>query len=401
MDFRLTEGQDNALQMVDWFIKNAAPPARAVLTGYSGTGKTTILRVLASQHGPPVVLAPTGKAALRVTEATGLHAVTAHRWLYKAVERDDGEMAFVRRDVFELEIPENKLIVVDESSMLTSDVWEDLWDACLVANVKILLVGDPYQLPPVEKEDGDQNFNALGIQTYFRAHLDEVMRQALGSPVLRAATMIRSGQPYSNALEPLNWILSSDVERKSCEVYAQGGMVICHKNDTRHMLNSVIREASGLSGDVVSGEPLMVTKNNYDLELFNGETVKLEEWVEKPDSTVYVYDRFAGTKANLHIGIAKLANGTTATVCAEQISGHKLDVSARSIEKAAKRAMGKTPFLHANLGYAMTCHKAQGSQAPVGVVFIEGSVRPNTYMGRRWVYTAVSRFVDDVYYSMV
>lgn len=402
MEFKLTEGQQNAMDMVDWFMRNAQSPARAVLTGAAGCGKTTVLRILASRHGHPIVLAPTGKAALRVTEATGLRASTIHRWLYNPKEDDFGETSFSRRTIDELEIPENRLIVVDEASMVTSKLWEDLWDTCLIANVKILLVGDPFQLPPVEKlEPGQEAFSVLGIETYFRAHLDEVMRQALESPVLRAATMIRKGSPYFQAFEPLDWIPSSGVEAKAVEIYDAQGMVICHKNTTRHSLNEAVRNAKGLAGDVQNGEPLSVTKNNYDVELFNGETVRLTQWIELDDYPIEVIDRYKRESDRVRFGKALLDNGHEVLLCPEQIAGVTLKVGDKALEKAARNYYGKgCTFLHANLGYATTCHRAQGSEAGVVLIKFEDSVRINSPFGRRWVYTAVSRARDKVFYAM-
>lgn len=402
MGFRLTEGQQNAMDMVDWFVRNAQSPARAVLTGSAGTGKTTILRILASRHGPPIVLAPTGKAALRVTEATGLEASTIHRWLYRPTEGPSGDITFSLRGIGELAIPDNRLIVVDEASMVTSKLWDDLWDACLIANVKILLVGDPFQLPPVEKlSPGQEPFSALGIDTYFRAHLDEVMRQALESPVLWAATMIRKGAPYLQALEPLIWIPSSEMEAKAVEVYDLDGMVICHKNTTRHNLNEAVRNSKGISGDVQAGEPLSVTKNNYDVELFNGETVKLLQWVELDDYPIEVIDRYRRESDRVRFGRAVLEDGQEVLLCPEQIAGVTLKVGDKALERAAKNYYGKgCAFLHANLGYATTCHRAQGSEADAALIKFEDSVRMNTSFGRRWVYTAVSRAKSKVFYAM-
>jgi hypothetical protein len=78
--------------------------------------------------------------------------------------------------------------------MVGRDLWEHLWDMCQLLDLKILLVGDPFQLAPVEpkKEEYEESFSALNdIQTEYRAHLSEVTRQALDNPILRASMLIR------------------------------------------------------------------------------------------------------------------------------------------------------------------------------------------------------------------
>src|SRR3954466_1103792 len=88
-------------------------PTVTVNTGYAGTGKTTLLKVLANEIGSPLFLTPTGKAALRLKEATGFEASTIHRWMYRAEEdKRSGKMAFVRKPTEEIDRPSNKLIVV-------------------------------------------------------------------------------------------------------------------------------------------------------------------------------------------------------------------------------------------------------------------------------------------------
>jgi exodeoxyribonuclease V alpha subunit len=120
MEFKLTDGQQAAMDMVAKLMK-APPPMPAIITGYAGTGKTTMLKAIASMYGNPVILAPTGKAALRVQEATGITALTMHRWLYHPKENENtGEIDFRLKDLAMIECTENGLVIVDEASMVGS-----------------------------------------------------------------------------------------------------------------------------------------------------------------------------------------------------------------------------------------------------------------------------------------
>jgi ATP-dependent exoDNAse (exonuclease V) alpha subunit len=199
VDFELTEGQKQALAMSERLMADRSPCMPAILTGFAGTGKTTMLKAIASRFGAPTVLAPTGKAALRVQEATGLTAGTIHKWLYRPSENQKtGDVEFKLKDCKQVERPYNGLVIVDEASMVGRDLWEHLWDMCQLLDLKILLVGDPFQLPPVEMKKTDKDGNdldsfspLLDVRTEYRAHLSEVTRQALDNPILRASMLIR------------------------------------------------------------------------------------------------------------------------------------------------------------------------------------------------------------------
>jgi exodeoxyribonuclease-5 len=413
-DFNLTSGQVQAMKMVKAFM-DAEAPAVAVLTGFAGTGKTTVLQALASEFGQPIVLAPTGKAALRVQEATGLQAQTIHRWLYQAAQDEEtGELRFKRKA--QVDRPENDLIVVDESSMVGRELWEALWDACQIANLRILLVGDPFQLPPVElNKDQDPLVPLVDVETQYRAHLDEVVRQALDNPILRASVLIReSAHGVADGLALLDRVFMKKFEDKCMEVFKQGGPIIVHRNETRHRLNKLVREKLGYRSGLVSGEPLIVTKNNYDLELYNGEVVPFGGWEEYDGLQRGVVDRWKSLSEQVSFGLGR-AGHARVMLCPEQVHGGSAlsdSVIARASTRyyednycttesrnEKKKYIGP-PHLSANFGYAATCHKYQGSEASVGLVFLEKSVRASTYEGRRWAYTAVTRFKEKCYIAV-
>lgn len=428
MDFELTEGQKQAMAMVDRLMKTR-PPCPAVITGFAGTGKTTMIKAIASQYGEPMVLTPTGKAAIRVQEATGLSAGTIHKWLFLPVEdQKTGEIKFQRKPSNLIDRPWNGLIIIDEASMVGRDLWEAIWDAALLLELRVVLVGDPFQLAPVEGKRPDSEdwapFAPLtDVDTDFRAHLSEVTRQALDNPILRASMMLRESGNIYPPLQLLNRVFTRTFDDKCMEVYKAGGAIIVHKNETRHRLNRMVRDRLGYKNDLVSGEPLLVLRNTYEIDRFNGEVIEYQGWSKYDATPKAVRDNWKNISLMLTFGLAKV-DGREVMLCPEQVRGEASLMSESVIGKNSKWYYGDNyhpdgqplystpeyegqpkqylgpPHLHCNFGYALTAHKAQGSEWDQVLVLIEGSTRPASYEGRRWLYTAITRAKEKCYFSM-
>lgn len=421
-DFELTEGQKQALDMIEKLMR-AETPMRGVLTGFAGTGKTTLIKAISSIYGHPQVLTPTGKAALRVQEATGIRASTIHKWLYQTIENQNtGELEFKRKESTQIAAPMNKLIVVDEASMVGRDLWEDLWDVCQILQLRVLLVGDTFQLSPVEpKSFNDPNYESfqplVDVMTPHRAHLWEITRQAFDSPVLRASMLIREQSRVDPALMLLDRVFSKNFDDKCLEVHQAGGAVIVHKNDTRHRINSMIRTRLGHGDQIVSGEPLLVLRNTYDIERFNGEVVTFNGHIQYDGSTIPVKDHWKHVDLKLSFALSRIDEGLEVLLSPEQVRGEAQLMTESVIAKASRRYFGDwyadpdknpnsdgqyigPPHLHANFGYALTCHKSQGSEWGQVLVYLENSTRFTTYEGRRWLYTAITRAKSKAYFSV-
>lgn len=396
MDFTLTSGQEQALQMVKKL--SAQPhdrPRVGVLRGYAGTGKTTLIRVLAQEVGALEIVAPTGKAAVRVTEATGLSAGTIHRLIYKPTKDEfTGEMKFSRKDPDELQHPESGLLVVEESSMVNEQVWDDLYEAARVMGCHILCVGDPFQLPPVEdmKREGVE-FGCLlpNFRFDYEATLTEITRQAMDSPIIRASLKMRSGRADEAVME-LDRVAPRDVFAEQLRLLQTDGVVICHRNITRHALNTEVRKAKQLPEKTLAeGELLLVLKNNYELNRFNGEVLKFDGWKRTPSRQWQIYDRYKDKEDSASFGLASV-EGTEVVLVPKAVMGGLDHLGISAIEQVAKTAIGKEySYLHANFGYTLTAHKSQGSEWNDVLVIVERSVRPFTRDGMRWMYTAVTR----------
>lgn len=407
----LTAGQESALQCIrNLQVSHPTGGGLGVISGYAGTGKTTLLRILAEEYEDLLVLAPTGKAAVRVREASGARSKTIHSWMYEAKEDPKtGALSWGLKDSGTMEIPHCGLLVVDEASMVTLQLFLHLYEKIREVGLNLILVGDGFQLPPVESDPRRKDFSvfASDMPANFRIHLTEIHRQALDSPIVRASMQIRSGQWATEALGELPAIPETALMTESFRLFEDGGVTICHKNTTRHELNTGIRAIYGHPDQQLQiGEPLLVTQNNYALEVYNGEIVEVRT-TPKPINLAPVAVRDAHTGASTHVNFLQLeadlpmCGVRMVCVADKEVFGTLGNVGGHVVRRTAKKLLEResedkrteaVEFVQANLGYALTCHKSQGSEFPMGIVVIEPSLRLNSDDGRRWAYTALTRF---------
>ena len=173
-------------------IGQAAESGILLLTGGPGTGKTTILKGVLSvyqQMGLKCVLAaPTGRAAKRLTEVTGEEASTIHRLLEATIDTNSGQMYFVRDEDNPLKAD---AVIVDEMSMVDVLLLDSLLRA-VPRKARLILVGDPDQLPPVGP--GSPFSDCLRSNALPAVRLTEIFRQAQQSLIVMNAHRVNSGQ---------------------------------------------------------------------------------------------------------------------------------------------------------------------------------------------------------------
>ncbi len=396
-DFKPTKGQQDALDAIDNLSGSLwGAGDTLVISGAAGTGKTSLLKVLAEQGKASFVLTPTGKAAQRVKQASGLHAMTLHKWAYSPREDEKtGITDFVRKHEDELEIPENGVLLVDEASMVTQDVWNDLHIFATMLGLKIALIGDGYQLPPVETDQNKRAFSVFNEEfpAAMKVNLTEVLRQALESPIIRTATDIRNGANLGDLLGP--WDTGESLEALAMTTLAEQGAIIVHRNITRQDLNVKVRQLKGLRPDrVENGEPLLVMRNNYDADVFNGEVHTVGSLWEL--GTEICIDRYQN--AHPEITFDHITTEDSEFVVAREEIFSKLPPKfyAPALGAGSRRLIrdlgyDKTPFVQANMGYVLTCHKSQGSEWDSVLAVFEPSLRLNEPASRRWAYTAITR----------
>ncbi len=405
MPFALTQGQEEARLCVQR-VRAARGYSCAFIVGYAGVGKSTVVKVFSQEHGKLQIIAPTGRAALRVREVTGLEASTIHRWLYKPKENEKtGVVSFVRREANDIAVPPSRIVLVDEASMVGPDLWKDIIAVCRQMDLKLVCVGDGFQLPPVQAPNAPPfsiltaDFAAqLGAE---RVEMTEVLRQAQGSPIIRASMALRGGAGMA-ALSEIKRISSDQLANVAVATYQAGGATVCHRNVTRFQLNAGIRMMLGIQDEMPQkGEPLVIFKNCYEAGVVNGEAVTFDGWEEGRSPEIYerVYDKYKGVEEQARFGSTLLRAQTQVVMALEELHG-RLQSSPRAVEIAGSKwarlnnlYAGDTlaPTIHAQFGYAWTAHKLQGHELPYVLVCVEPSVRLDEEDGRRWLYTSLTR----------
>ena len=187
-DIELSEKQKEAIKEIN---RNNV----LIITGGPGTGKTTIIKTIIDiyeERGKKVILAaPTGRAAKKMTEATGKEASTLHRLLCIGKLDDDG--IYQRHDEFQGEPIDADVIVVDELSMVDMFVMNYLLK-CVYQGTKLVLVGDIDQLPSVGP--GSILKDLIESETIQTVHLDKIFRQAAKSKIILNAHRVNKGEPF-------------------------------------------------------------------------------------------------------------------------------------------------------------------------------------------------------------
>jgi len=400
-DLTLNERQAAAVAMAKRAAESHACKVLR-LSGCAGTGKTACTRAIADAvgDGELLIVAPTGRAALRVRQLTGLDARTIHSWLYIARRNEQtGALSWRRRPTGScsangVDRPPHGFLVVDESSMVSKKVYDDLMLTVRALSCSVLFVGDGYQLPPVQ-DRGEPPFSifAPGFQCDESVELTEVFRQALESPILRVATGMRT-MSWNQGINLIKRELKGTRGSISADAAAarranEDLIVIVHRNETRFALNRAIRERFGVPSYAgpARWEPLLVKKNDYEVGVFNGEIIPFEGWTSEPDP-----------EACGAVGITQIRGVTCLMSSAMITTGTPVP------RKEVGRLMHqlKIPYVDANLGHCVTCHSSQGSEWDDAIVVIENSLRVMPEAERsRWAYTAITRAKREVRISFL
>ena len=337
----LTRQQNRVFERIKTFMDSDA--SVFILRGYAGTGKTTMVKVIAdylAQNRAVYLMAPTGRAARVLTTKTDRLAVTIHKAIYEKACVVSKNVKDVAESEFKFVFPVRNneyggktVTIVDEASMVcsrkiehelfvfgTDNLMEDLLDFVRPDfGGKVIFVGDPAQLPPV----GENVSNALNA-SYFEerglkvveAELTEVLRQKGDSVILKNAMMIRD----LLKMEKRNCLVfeekENDVETVSPDEFLnryldyrkQSGkhdsVVICYSNKAASKYNSDIR-TSLYGGDVPLrvNDILLITQNNYRLGRMNGEFVPVLEIGARTQQSAPVYAQIGGERKRVNITI--------------------------------------------------------------------------------------------------
>ena len=362
----LSPDQQSAFEAVMEWLKSDEQVFR--LGGLAGTGKSTLAsHILDAITLDYAVCAYTGKA-VNVLQRKGIgEAQTIHSLIYMPssycrecnmpVDDEDPvvlrycDTAFARRDALTVE-----LVVVDEASMVSENILADL----MCYDAKILLIGDHGQLPPIHGHSVMQDPDV---------RLEQIHRQASGSPITRFAHAVRSGAT------PAAWV---GLEREEIAIRAGNpvdieryDVVICGFNRTRVKLNSAARRARGFSGELPQvGETVICLSNNKDFGVFNGQRFTVTDTREEEHFEIEIIDEAGKRKGFVPVVESQFGRAT------------KMEHRTR-----------KTALF--DFGYALSCHKSQGSEYESVAVVEETHPSWNAAC---WRYTAASRAKTRLHY---
>ena len=396
--------QDEALIKIKAWMSDPNSPQLFKLFGYAGSGKTTMAKHIAeTADGRVLFAAYTGKAASVLRSKGCIGASTIHRLIYlpksksrallvhleneeASLRREHGDACEERADWKEIhemvlderdnvarpsfslnhqtEVKHAALVIIDECSMVDAMIGEDL----LSFGTKVLVLGDPAQLPPVKSA----GFFIQGEPDYM---LTEIHRQARDNPIIQLATTVREGLELKLGFYGESKVILQ--KEMTTEIAMAADQILVGKNATRHSINKRMRDLKGynqLSGLPIKGDKLVCCRNNHDLGLLNGTLWDVQALVEDSDDEVML------------------------TITAQDDPELELDVNAWTEKLLTGELLmdwfAKRDAQEFEYGYALTVHKSQGSQWENVLVFDESHVFRRD--ARKHLYTAITRASEKV-----
>jgi exodeoxyribonuclease V len=363
--------QDEALKAVARWLKGGQSQLFR-LFGYAGTGKTTLARHFAEHVDGDVQFAAfTGKAAQVLRSKGATNARTIHSLIYRPrgeeAVADETTGKTTMSPTFSLNrqspVAKAKLIVIDECSMVDEELGRDL----MSFGTPILVLGDPGQLPPISGGG------------FFTEHepdylLTEIHRQARDNPIIRLALDVREGREFIYGdYGTAQVIPKGDV---NSDMVLAADQVLVGTNRTRRRYNQRLRELKGFDGRMPqAGDKLVCLRNDPAKGLLNGSLWKVmtaSRETVKPGINLLV----SPEEDDPDRGVAKI----------------KLMKAAFEDPDADIPWQQKKRFDDFDFGYALTVHKAQGSQWDEVVLFDESFAFRDTR--QRWLYTAITRAAE-------
>ena len=385
MSMELSTEQQAAIQVLLKWFENTQKKPYITLGGFAGTGKTTLIAefktelVKINKKLKLAFCSYTGRATqnlknrLKAENALGSKTTisTIHGLIYDPIENNQGVIVgWSRKDELEKD-----LIIVDEASMIDESIWRDL----LSYKIPIVAVGDHGQLPPIQGV-----FNLMAKPELL---LNEIHRQAKNNPIIAVSTMARKtgNIPIQSFGSHVVKYLRNDPEAQTLSGellarYTTDTLILCGFNATRVKINQFIRTELGFETPLPAvHDRVICLRNNQTKGIYNGMlgtiiSLKKEEkdWYQAEIQMDDSYKSFDGLIYAPQFGAQSAINFTKNRIQAAR--GDLFD-----------------------FGYALTVHKAQGSQAKRVVLFEERSQYMTDDMWKKWLYTAVTRAEEELY----
>lgn len=445
--FDFTKDQSHCVDQLELFLKDKTPYGTFLLSGYAGTGKTSLLgafiRTLAHYKINTTLLAPTGKAAKVLSSKSSKRAFTIHKMIYRRKNKTDDFNAIQLAP----NLQKNTIFIVDEASMIgdytmtdgnvnSRNLLEDLLEYVFSGhNCKLILLGDVGQLPPVgatfspalNQEYLENYFSRLNI---YSSKLSEVLRQQEDSDVLMNATKLRK---LKNKLPQLKVNKKGDVtlingtelqdflESSFANYGTEETIVITRSNKRCNEYNRQIRARVFWYEELLcNGDLLMVVKNNYHWLkeepemgfIANGETMIVKRVVKHEHVYGFDFARLLVVFPDYeHLGEQEVLVHEESLTCeGASLSRERMRELFFEVERDYTYELNKkkrydlilsNPYFNAlqiKYAYAVTCHKSQGGQWEhvfIDVGYLPEDLDFDEY--NRWLYTALTRAKSKVY----
>lgn len=397
--------QKNALGAIfHWHRSKTSQVFR--LFGHAGTGKTTLAKEIATMVGGTVLFAAfTGKAASVLASKGCVPSSTIHSLIYttkdkgkaillemednleklmhelaqegktkQEIDKEPGVINLKNKIKLETKaltepffvlnhdsmIQNADLVIIDECSMVNERMGQDL----LSFGIPILVIGDPAQLPPVK----GAGFFTEGCTPDIL--LTEIHRQARDNPIIRLATLVREGKDLPYGEYGSSSVISRSPGFDVLQTYDQ---ILCGRNATRHTINNYYRIQLGFTSDFPQENDIVVCgRNNWDIGILNGLIYKV-------------------LKVNNHMGRKIFLRLEAEDGAIVEVSTHEQYFIGKEDEIPWFEERDAEKFEY---GYALTAHKAQGSQWNRVLIKDESSIFKKD--SRKWLYTAITRAAKDV-----
>jgi exodeoxyribonuclease-5 len=365
--------QDEALKAVSRWLKEGRSQVFR-LFGYAGTGKTTLAKYFAEHVDGEVLFAAfTGKAAQVLRSRGATNARTIHSLIYRprgeeAVEDEEtGKTSIAPMFSINRQSPLAKaaLIIIDECSMVDEALGRDL----MSFSTPILVLGDPGQLPPVS---GGGFFTEQEPDFL----LSEIHRQAKDNPIIQLAMDVREGKEIMRGNYGAAQVISKSEVTQGLVLDAD--QVLVGTNRTRRRYNQRLRELKGFSADYPqSGDKLVCLRNDPAKGLLNGslwQVMSSSRETVKPGINLMIRPE----DDDMDRGAAKI-----------KLLKAAFEETETEIPWTTRKRYDEFDY-----GYALTVHKAQGSQWNNVVLFDESFAFRDSR--ERWLYTAITRAAETL-----
>ncbi len=382
---QISKDKQKALEKLVGWYKNPSRKQYITLGGYAGTGKTTLISIfrhILFKLNPEInvgFVSYTGKATRilqnKLAENQAVFpkdsVTTIHSLIYSPLTNSREEIIGwnIKDEI------DKDFLIIDEASMVSEEIWHDL----LGYKVPILAVGDHGQLPPIGGK-----FNLMKKPEIL---LKKIHRQAKGNPIVEVATLAREKgevpiEEYGKGvvkMDKTSWETQEKVTQL-LEEYDENTIILCGYNNTRVRINSQIRSFLGYQlAEPEHNDRVICLRNNHEKGIFNGMLGRIIH-IEPQDK-------------NWYFARIDMEDGFTfeGLILKEQFN------SAQPLNFAGEKRKETLKGDLFDFGYAMTVHKAQGSQAKRVILFEERFKQMTEEDWRRWLYTAVTRAEEELF----